>query len=305
MNKRDYLIKTFSRTKRKDYENYILTAIWHKLDNMNIKPISQQYVKRQNGRYALMDLYFPQLKIGIEVDEAYHLNNHTEDNLRMDDIISAVYEESIEDFQVYRMDATKSIDEINARIHEVVSIIKNKAAVVKTTLNWKTYEEELSELKQKEHLSIHDNVQFKDIKDIANTVFGKNAKRYQLSYFRVIDKTWLWCPKLSIVENGDTKSVASGWLNLLAEDWTYIDESHQDVAIAKERTKNYMEEMNVGRERAVFAKYKNNLGFNSYRFVGVFKISGVSPDNDEFLRYDRISERVRIIKSTVSKQLES
>lgn len=63
--------------------------------------------------------------------------------------------------------------------------------------------------------------------------------------------------------------------------------------------------MNVGRERAVFAKYKNNLGSNSYRFVGVFKISGVSPDNDEFLRYDRISERVRIIKSTVSKQLES
>ncbi|WP_404293046.1 hypothetical protein LG276_22925 [Cytobacillus kochii] len=295
MNKRDYLIKTFSRTKRKDYENYILTAIWHKLDNMNIKPVSQQYVKRQNGRYALMDLYFPQLKIGIEVDEAYHLNNHTEDNLRMDDIISAVYEESIEDFQVYRMDATKSIDEINARIHEVVSIIKNKAAVVKTTLNWMTYEEELSELKQKEYLSIYDNVQFKDIKDIANTVFGKNAKRYQLSYFRVIDKTWLWCPKLSIVENGDTKSVASGWLNLLAEDWTYIDESHQDVAIAKERTKNYMEEMNVGRERAVFAKYKNNLGFNSYRFVGVFKISGVSPDNDEFLRYDRISERVRIV----------
>lgn len=295
MNKRDYLIKTFSRTKRKDYENYILTAIWHKLDNMNIKPVSQQYVKRQNGRYALMDLYFPQLKIGIEVDEAYHLNNHTEDNLRMDDIISAVYEESIEDFQVYRMDATKSIDEINARIHEVVSIIKNKAAVVKTTLNWMTYEEELSELKQKEYLSIYDNVQFKNIKDIANTVFGKNAKRYQLSYFRVIDKTWLWCPKLSIVENGDTKSVASGWLNLLAEDWTYIDESHQDVAIAKERTKNYMEEMNVGRERAVFAKYKNNLGFNSYRFVGVFKISGVSPDNDEFLRYDRISERVRIV----------
>lgn len=30
--KREYLIRTFSRTKRKDYENYILNAIWHKLD---------------------------------------------------------------------------------------------------------------------------------------------------------------------------------------------------------------------------------------------------------------------------------
>lgn len=36
--------------------------------------------------------------------------------------------------------------------------------------------------------------------------------------------------------------------------------------------------MNIVQERAVFTIYKNNLGFNSYRFVGVFKISGVSPD---------------------------
>ncbi len=53
-----------------------------------------------------------------------------------------------------------------------------------------------------------------------------------------------------------------------------------------------MEEVNIGRERAVFAKYKNNLGFNSYRFV---KISGISPDNGAFLRYDRISDRVEIV----------
>lgn len=294
MNKRDYLIKTFSRTKRKDYENYILTAIWHKLDNMDIKPVSQQYVKRQNGTHALMDLYFPQLKIGVEVDEAYHQDNQKEDKVRMDDIISAVNEESIKDFVCFRIDATQSIEEINDRINLVVSAIKDKA--LKTKLKWKTYEEELKQLKQQSHLTIYDDVSFMDIKDIANTVFGKNSKRYQKSFFKVGDKMWLWCPKLSITVNGDAKSVAGGWLNFLAEDWSYIDESHQDGAIVEERKGKYMQEASLERERAVFAKYKDNLGFNRYRFVGVFKVSGISPENEGCIRYLRVDDKVEIMR---------
>ncbi|MGG3432860.1 AbaSI family restriction endonuclease [Heyndrickxia coagulans] len=293
MNKRDYLVKTFSRTKRKDYENYILTAIWHKLDNMNIKPVSQQYVKRQNGNHALMDLYFPQLHIGIEVDEAYHHGVQKADKLRMDDIISAVNEESIKDFRCFRIDATKSLEEINKRINEVVSSIKEKAS--KTTLEWKTYEEELMQLKQQKYLSIYEDVSFMDIKDIANTVFGKNSKRYQQSYFKVKDKMWLWCPKLSIIVDGNAYSVAGGWLNLLAEDWSYIDESHQDDTIVEERKRKYMAEVESSNERAVFAKYKDNLGFNRYRFVGVYKAAGLSPENEGFIRYLRIDDKVEIV----------
>src|SRR5690625_4200966 len=229
---------------------------------MNIKPVSQHYIKRPNGTHALMDLYFPQLHIGIEVDEAYHQSNQKMDKLRMDDIISAVNEESIKDFQCFRIDATKSLKEINDRINEVVKVINDKAS--KTTLNWLTYEEELQQLKQKKYFSIYDDVSFRDIKDIANTIFGKNSKRYQRSFFRVKDKMWLWCPKLSVTINGDAKSIAGGWLNFLADDWSYIDESHQDETIVNKRKENYIEEVNLGSERAVFAKYKDNLGFNRY-----------------------------------------
>ncbi len=34
--KLEYLVKTFSRTNKKDYENYILTGIWHMLNRWNI-----------------------------------------------------------------------------------------------------------------------------------------------------------------------------------------------------------------------------------------------------------------------------
>lgn len=241
MNKRDYLVRTFSRTKRKDYENYILTAIWHKLNNLDILPVSQQYINRANGSYALMDLYFPQLHIEVEVDEAHHKQQAAADELRMDDIIASVNEEAIDDFLCLKVDATRSIEAIEQQIADVVAVIQERAA--NKDLNWLTYEEELAQLKEKEVLSIYDTVSFKDIKDIANTVFGKQAKRYQKSYFRVYENTWLWCPKLSIDVNGVKKSVAKGWINTLASDWSYIDESHESAEIVEARKTLFQKEV--------------------------------------------------------------
>lgn len=295
MDKRDYLIKTFSRTKRKDYENYILTAIWHKLNNLDIKPVSQQYIKRKNGSHALMDLYFPQLYLGIEVDEAYHKGNYEVDKLRMDDIIAAIDEESVIGFNCLRIDATQPIVEINKRVDEIVEIINKKA--MDTSLVWNTYEEELAELKQKEYLSIHDNISFKYIRDIANVMFNRNVDDMQRSYFLVGENMWAWCPHLSIILDNEVKSVAAGWLNVLAKDWSYIDESHQDIDVVKERQSSYKHEIESGQKRVVFAKFKNNLGFNRYRFVGVFKSSGLSPDDGNSIRYERIENQVKIIKN--------
>jgi hypothetical protein len=40
-NKMLYLIKTLSRTRRKDYENYVINAVWQRLGNDSIEPVSQ------------------------------------------------------------------------------------------------------------------------------------------------------------------------------------------------------------------------------------------------------------------------
>ena len=39
-------------------------------------------MKRSDGRYALIDLYFPQINYGIECDEKYHLEHDEEDRIR-------------------------------------------------------------------------------------------------------------------------------------------------------------------------------------------------------------------------------
>lgn len=292
MEKRDYLVKTLSRTKRKDYENYIINAIWHKIDNTELKPVSQQYVKRRNGNHALMDLYFPQLQIAIEVDEAYHQNNQEADKLRMDDIIAAVNEGSNSDFMCFRIDASQSIESIHDQINEIVSIIQEK--VSNKQLRWLSYEEELNQIKQREYLSIYDDLMFKEITDIANNIFGKAYKGFQRSGFRVTETLWVWCPKLSVTINGNAKSAARGWLNFLSDDWSYIDES-QENQTEDQRIALIQEDFSLNKERAVFAHYRDNLGVNRYRFVGVFKSSGLSPDDEKYIRYIRISDKTKII----------
>ncbi len=47
--KRECLVKIFSPTNRKVYENYITNVICHKLGKLDIQPITQQYVKRIDG----------------------------------------------------------------------------------------------------------------------------------------------------------------------------------------------------------------------------------------------------------------
>lgn len=104
--KREYLVRTLSRTKKKDYENYIINAIWHKLGRLDIQPVTQQYVKRTDGRYALIDLYFPQINIGIECDEEFHIINEEHDKkreIKMEEM-QVSYDETA-DFKLYRIRA--------------------------------------------------------------------------------------------------------------------------------------------------------------------------------------------------------
>ena len=123
--KKEYLIKTLSRTKRKDYENYVIGAIWHRLNNLEIKPVSQQYVKRSDGKYALLDLYFPQLNVGIECDEAYHEKNKEPDKIRevnLEQALSAL--QTGKEFTLIRINANTDVVEFEKQINNAVEIKK-------------------------------------------------------------------------------------------------------------------------------------------------------------------------------------
>jgi hypothetical protein len=65
-----YLIKTLSRTNRKDYENFVINAVWNRLGNDKIEVVSQQYIQNNDPqsqhKHYFIDLYFPGLKSRME-----------------------------------------------------------------------------------------------------------------------------------------------------------------------------------------------------------------------------------------------
>jgi len=86
MDKKEYLFKTLSRTNRKDKENYVVNRVYSRLNDLEIQPVTQQYVQRPNLKFALLDLYFPQFNLAVECDEEKHKHTLEEDQIRTVDI---------------------------------------------------------------------------------------------------------------------------------------------------------------------------------------------------------------------------
>ena len=284
VDKREYLIKTLSRTKRKDYENYVIGAIWHRLNNLEIKPVSQQYVQRSDGKYALLDLYFPQINVGIECDEAYHEQNVEPDKIReakVEQALSAL--QTGKDFTLIRINANTGINEFEQRINEAVEQIERlyeKYGCPK----WSEEKDSVEQVLDSGVLSLYDNLQFAKIIDIAKC-FGRDYKAMQASTFFLNKSTVVWCPKLAIEMNGELKAPsATGWLNVLSEQWDRITTI---VPEDKEQQEKYRKQ---DLKALVFAQSKNTLGQTSYRFLGVYAFEK-SEDNHKKVTYKRISER--------------
>ena len=94
MEKYHFIKKQLSKTNKKNDENYVVSRIWHLLNNLDLKMITQQYIVRdsQSKKYALADIYFPQLNIIVEIDEPYHLSDDMvlSDTMRQHDIVQAL-----------------------------------------------------------------------------------------------------------------------------------------------------------------------------------------------------------------------
>ena len=307
MNKTRYILKTFSRTSKKDTENYVLTGIWHRINNPDLIPVTQQYVQRPDKTYAKLDLFFPQINFAIEVDEPYHAEQEQKDYLRTEMIFSALIQDQWIscDFAnsgdlIYRIKTIgKSFKEINHEIDKAVEIIKAKIFNLDKPLEWKYSTDGAEALKEKSHLSIKDNITFQYIKDITNNVFGRSYKGFQRGFLKdIYPKINLWCPKLAIDKNGVKTAPSKGWLNTLSDDWLYIYE-HNEQKELSHLNLDYEKEQNI--LRAVFARYHDHLGINRYRFVGLFQFDHMK--DFETSVYKRVKDEIEISKLDLPREV--
>lgn len=271
--KLDYITRLFRKIRNKRFESYVIQRIWDLLNDDTIRFVTQQYFRRNDvGEYALTDLYLPQINMIVEIDEDQHLDSQYQDEQRSEDIrrIEAVEGVHIERISLCDKNTSKAFTmaEVHQQIDDVVKIIKE--AVAELGDKFQPWDNELwtpEYYKRKGCFRITDDDYVKSIDDAA-AVFNTKAKHrgfLRAAGFDVPNKenVIVWCPAK------DNKQ----WSNKLIEEdgQIFIYESNNDLDKKDKHVHNHIEK--EGKEtRITFFREKDDLGFNFYKFVGVFEI---------------------------------
>jgi len=259
MTKLDFILAQFHKARNKKYESYVVNRIFNLLDDLSIKFITQQYVKRPGG-YALLDLYFPQLNLYLEVDEGGHKKTITSDELRGKDIANVI---DLTERRIKVYDVT--LEEINLQITTFVSYIKCQKI---NSINKGTFKEwDIETEMNPDHyiklgyIDLNDDVSFR----VQNDVFKCFGKDYEKPLWicsikhPTLTNTTIWCPKF--FEHKD-------WSNELSDDNLTIQ------TLNKNDTRDFLTkytEHPSNEDRIVFGHILSPLGFKSYKFLGVYK----------------------------------
>lgn len=116
-NKKDFRVKK--------HENYVITALLHDERLRDLKPITQHYVPLSDANYALIDLYYPQIDLAIEVDEPFHLDNKDADEQRQKGIEDLIQCDFIR-FEVEGGKIISDIERAKKQIVEKMNFLKSK-----------------------------------------------------------------------------------------------------------------------------------------------------------------------------------
>ncbi|MCB9190284.1 MAG: hypothetical protein H6602_01275 [Flavobacteriales bacterium] len=281
MTKKEFIKKQISRTNKKDYENYVTTRIIHKLDNLDVKFVTQQYIKRPSGK-GFADLYFPQINYCVEIDEAHHLSQQEADKLRDRDFVSVVGREP------RRIEvANSNMDEIHKQVDEVVDEIRDLIKAQGSAFVAWDIERDFDPKYwiSRGFIDIKDDCSFRTMVDAANC-FGKHYNKNGIwkggvKHSREAGKL-IWFPKL--YQNAD-------WNNSISVDENQIIEVCNNPAIVESHF-NSVIDSNLY-TRVVFARVAGTFGFVMYRYKGEYELDVKRSNIKSGLIWNRVATRTK------------
>ncbi|MBM3455737.1 MAG: hypothetical protein FJX80_11395 [Bacteroidetes bacterium] len=263
--KLEYITRLFQKASSKAIEHYCLSRLWHQLNNEDIKFIPQQKVTRNEKKYALTDLYLPQLKMHIEINEPPHYASP--ERIRAD----KKRRKQIEDntgHKVYEIDCRKDLKEIHADIDKLVGLIQKQIAIQHQNGTFKPWRPDEDSnpilLRRKGFISTADEVSLNSIEDICQ-LFGADFNKTKRGFLRrggilhPQDKNILiWWP---------SDRTRQGWLNSVCKGGKEIIETHSD---GKKKHEHYIKYLNSSQKRIVFFHCTDVLGLTSYKYHGIY-----------------------------------
>lgn len=291
MSKDNYIMRSLSKLRHKPFEHFVINRIYHRLSDPEIKFICQQYVSRPNG-YAMTDMFFPQFRLHLEVDEPYHAHTADWDGLRMQDIVNAT------DHAVVRIAAVengenRALDKICDEVDNFVEELKKRKRDAGTEFEPWDYENEFSPIPHIErgYIDTKEGVVFRYHRD-ALRCFGYTGGHFQkgMRYLDRNQERMVWFPRLW--KHGK-------WTNSLSPDGNVIREDADDQDVADYRKRGTPD---LARERIVFAMWRDPLGRRVYRFAGVFQKDKEASDGQVAV-FEKISDRFNL--NTLTTEFEA
>lgn len=281
--KLEYIARMFSRAQNKVYENYVVTSIYHRINNFDLKPVTQQKVisSKDPTKYYLLDLYFPQINYGIEIDEPAHSHPayQLHDIQRAEDVFASIKCKE----RVVKIE-TNDLQDVNRQIEAIVKEIRE--LLKKKTVKWVDNAQMLKEVYSRKKLKADENIDYGNFSKIWEGITGEKLTHNRRCYFKnklLPGDYHLWVPYLAINVNG-TILGNSGWNNTLNKD---MDEIVEKGDLSKKRGFNPGPVSN-GEKRVVFMHMKDEFGKNAVKFIGVFQT--VEYPDENTARYVRIKK---------------
>lgn len=330
INKVKYISEMLNkRTKRKDYENFVINQIYARIDNPELEIVTQKCVRPNKGvdtknltkvgkNHYLIDLYFPQINLAIEVDEGHHedVKNQLNDKQRENLIKDAVQ------CDIERIKICKAGTKIPQKYNEIIKEIKNKVVEIKDRiskwekdndkkLKWITNDEKIKQVKERKAFDAGEAIHFGGINNVLNLLLGTNRYHKFQQSGKDFDFYAVWIPKLTVTQDDGTVITANGWKNFINENEDEILEYPSDEDYNEELDTYNKEAGSCPSEwgalkRVVFMNMKDNFGNKCCRFLGVFKPDHIEYENGKQKRiYKRIATSIKfaeIVKKNTKKK---
>lgn len=273
----DFYSRMLSAIKKKGYETYAISRILHRLDDPDIELVTQQAVRLDNNKLALLDLYLPQFGIGVEIDEEHHfLEGAPEADKLREKAIVRVTEANIRRIRVKKTDPlvtlTHLVDDLIAEIQEL-----KMSAIEAGTFTPFVYGHRHDPTHWREvvrRVRIGDDIQMHSTADVC-ALFGKDYKLWRKGVLELSDSLQVWMPTL------DQEGVASrtDWKNTLTRDGETIV---QTQLLDGDRIPTEQQPHSI-----VFARFKDPVFTTQYyRFLGVFEVVKIEGKRTTLTRLD-------------------
>ena len=270
------------RTKGKDYENFVINQIYARVDNPELEIVTQKCVRPNKGidtenlievgkNHYLIDLYFPQINLAIEVDEGHHedVENQLNDKQR-ENLIKGAVRCDVKRIKICK-EGTKipqEYDNVINQIKEVVVEIKDKISEWgkknNQKLKWVTNEEKIENVKEHKVFDVGEAIHFGGINNVLNLLLETNRYHKFQQSGKNFDFYAVWIPKLTVTQDDGTVKTANGWENFINE--------NEDEILEFPSTKSYKKGLDTykaedgscpskwgKRKRIIFMKMKDNF----------------------------------------------